>query len=491
VSAIQSAWSGSTTLGIVRHLARARYGQSRGIDKLSSGKRVIRASDGAADLALSVGLHTRVRSTNVARKNASNARQVMQIADGGIAEIQVMLIRLKELAMAAATETFSDQERSLMQLEVNQLVDAIDQTAWTTTYNGNVLLAQTHVDVAFVVDISGSMGDDLATLQSEINDFRQAFLDAGVDVEFGLAAFLRAIDPVDGVQIRNDIGDPGFEAALAALALSGSPVDPYSALVNVSGANDFNGDNDVFSWRPNTGHHIILLTDTGQESHLIPGDPPQSEIATQLSAAGMTVHAIAPQAQFGTFSEITTLTGGGLYRVGGGGTGIPDAMDGIASDLVGGGDIDAAEQLTVQVGLNNTDDDRIDLLVPTDATAVGLGIGALSVATSEAARAAIDDLDGAITEASTVRATIGAVQRRLDHTISYHDVSIVNETAALSRIQDLDYASAMGEYLLNETLASAATQMLSHSNEARRDHVAGIYRGMGGGGGGGRLDDRL
>jgi len=489
---MQSVWSDSVTLGIVRHLARTRYGQSRGIDKLSSGKRVIRASDGAADLALSVGLHTRIRSTNVARRNATAARSALQIADGGVAEIQVMLIRLKELAMAAATETVGTSERGMMQLEVNQLVDAIDQIAWTSTYNGNVLLAQTHVDVGFVVDVSGSMGGELATLQSEIASFRQQFLDAGIDVEFGLAPYRSNLDPVDGVIITNDIDQAGFDAALGSLTLGGAAVDPYSALVNVSGANDFNGDGDIFAWRDATAHHLIVLTDTGQEVSQIPGDPSQAEVAAQLSAAGMTVHAIAAGAQ-ATFTDIAAITGGSTHSIGANGSGIPAALDAIASDLVGGGDVDVADMLTVQVGIHDTDDDRINLLVPTDATAVGLGIGGISVATRDAALEAIDDLDGAITEASTVRATVGAVQRRLEHTMSYQDISIINETAALSRIQDLDYASAMGDYLLNETLANAATQLLGHHQQAQRDHVLGIYGSLAGagGGGGGRLNGTL
>jgi len=457
-------------------MARARYGRSKNIRQLSSGKRITCAADDAAGLGLAVNLDARTRSLRVARYNAESAVQAVQMADGGMAEIQVMLIRLKELAMQSASETISDNERVAAQAEVNALLREIDHIAWSTTYNDIPLLAQAHLDIGFVLDTSGSMGGEIATLQSSITNFRQAFVDAGVDVDFGLAAMRTSLDNVDCVDIDNDIEQSGFEGALASLGLAGGAIDAYSALVNVSGADDFNGDGDVFSWREDVARHLVVVTDTGQETSLIPGDPPQSEVATLLSSAGVTVHVIAPDARFSTYSDITNQTGGGLYSLGDfSGSGIPDALDAISANLTGGGDLTPNEPIEVQVGIHDTENDVLALGLPADATKVGLGLSGVTVATRETALDALGQLDEAIEVASSIRATIGAADRRLGHVIAYQSVAIEDETAALSRIEDLDYAAAAGELILNETLSSVATSLLFDHLENKRDLVLSLY----------------
>ena len=472
---MRAAWSSSTTLAIVRNMARARYGRQQNIRQLSSGKRITRAADDAAGLGVAANLTARTRSLRVARDNAESAVQAVQIADGGMAEIQVMLIRLKELAMLSASETIGDNERVAAQAEVNALLGQIDSTAWSTRYNDIPLLAQAHLDVAFVLDTSGSMGGELANLTASITDFRQAFIDAAIDVEFGLAAMRSSLDAQDGVDLVSDIGSASFEAALASLPLAGGSVDAYSALVNVTGVNDFNGDGDVFTWREDVAHHLIVVTDTNREVQYIPGNPSQADVAQDLTAGGFTVHVISPTTTHVTYSTITSQTGGSIYDTGGAaGAGIPAAMDAISTNLTGGGVL-PNEAVDVQVGIHNTENDQISLGLPADASRIGLGITGLSVATRDDALDALGTLDTAIANASGVRARIGAAQRRLGHVVNYQTVAIEDETAALSRIEDLDYAAAVGELALNEVLSSASTSLLFDHLAAKRELVLSLY----------------
>ena len=472
---MRAAWSSSTTLAIVRNMARARYGRQQSVRKLSSGKRITRAADDAAGLGVAANLTARTKSLRVARDNAESAVQAVQMADGGMAEIQVMLIRLKELAMQSASETISDQERAAAQAEASALLGQIDSTAWTTRYNDIPLLAQAHLDVAFVLDTSGSMGGEIQSVRDSIAAFRQAFVDAAIDVQFGLAAMCGGVDMQDSVAQVVDIGDGNFESALATLPIIGGAVDPYSALVNTSGVNDFNGDGDDFSWRADVARHLIVVTDTFQESHLIPGDPPQADVATDLTTGGFTVHVIAPNAQHGTYSTITSQTGGGIFDIGDGtGSGIPAALDSISTNLTGGGVL-PNEAIDVQVGIHNTENDQISLGLPADASQVGLGLTGLSVATRDDALDALGTLDTAIANASGIRARIGAAQRRLGHTINYQSVAIEDETAALSRIEDLDYAAEVGELALHEILSSASMSLLFDHLNTKRNLVLSLY----------------
>ena len=464
--------------GILRNLSRARTGRAEMLERLSNGVRINRAADDAAGLGVSTRLNADLVSLRQARRNAENGQSALSIAEGGLSEIAIMLTRMRELAMASASETHDDSERMMAQREYSALLAEIDRIAWASRFNDQPLLAKTHVDVAFVIDTSGSMGGEIATLTAEINAFRQEFIDAGLDVEFGLAAMRANIGGGDGLDRTADIADPAFEAKLAGLGIAGSAVDPYSALLNASGADDWNGDGDAFTWREDAGRHIVLITDTYQEAHLTPGDPNETEVIQSLLPAGVAVHVIAQDTHHDTYDDIASQTGGSLHDIGNGaGSGIPSAMDSIAGALTGGAPV-AAKPLSVQVGIHDGDGDTLDIGVAVDATRVGLGVADTSVATAGDAAASLEDIDDAIHQMCTYRSEIGAIQNRLDHVMGGQDAAIVNEGAALSRIQDLDYAEATSELALDQALASAATTTLFESLRISSDQVRAIYSGL-------------
>ena len=83
--------------------------------------------------------------------------------------------------------------------------------------------------------------------------------------------------------------------------------------------------------------------------------------------------------------------------------------------------------------------------------------------TSDAA-GAIDDLDDAIADVSTQRATLGATQNRLEHTVKNLSVTAENLSAAESRIRDTDMAAEMVTFTRNQILQQAGTAMLAQAN---------------------------
>jgi len=476
--------------GIIRNLSRAQAKEQDLLERLSSGVRISRAADDAAGMGVSSSLDADIASLKVARQNAETGQSALGIADGGLAEIQTILIRLRELAMMSASDTLEDSERMMLQTEYSALLAEVDRISTTTKFDDRPLLAKAHVDVAFVIDTSASMGGEIAQLTAEINAFRQEFIDAGLDVQFGLASMRSNIGGADGIAMASDIGDPDFEAQLAGLGIAGAPVDPYSALLNASGADDWNGDGDAFGWRDDASRHIVLITDTFQEAHLTPGDPTEDEVIQSLLPTGVAVHFIAPPAHNATYDGIATQTGGGLHDIGdGGGSGIPDAMDSIAGDLTGGAPV-KSKPLTVQVGIHNTDADQVDIGVAVDASRVGLGLSGTAVATQGDAAASLDDIDEAIHRTSSFRADIGAAQSRLDHVIGSQDAAITNETDALSRILDQDYAEGAAELALQSTLAAAATTTLFESLRISSEMVEAVYSSIENSPTGKRLDLR-
>ncbi|MGN8774433.1 flagellin N-terminal helical domain-containing protein [Candidatus Weimeria sp. HCP3S3_B5] len=105
-----------------------------------------------------------------------------------------------------------------------------------------------------------------------------------------------------------------------------------------------------------------------------------------------------------------------------------------------------------------------------DMSATGIGVsangGALSVSTNAAAGDAMSKYQAAIDTISTQRATLGAVQNRLEHTIANLDNVSENTQSAESRIRDTDMAKEMVQYSKNNILAQAGQSMLAQANQS-------------------------
>ena len=120
--------------------------------------------------------------------------------------------------------------------------------------------------------------------------------------------------------------------------------------------------------------------------------------------------------------------------------------------------------ITFQIGANGTKDQRVTLYVENMSTA-GLGLEEISVATQPQANSAIEAIDDAINQVSGVRADLGALQNRLEHTINNLGVNSENLTAAESRIRDVDMAKEMMAFTKNNILTQAAQAMLAQANQ--------------------------
>jgi len=111
------------------------------LEKLSSGKRINRASDDAAGLAISEKMRTQILGTMMASRNTQDAVSLIQVAEGGLQNIQSMMQRARELAVQSANGTNDDAvDRQALQSEFANIVAEVDDTASTTQFNGmNVL----------------------------------------------------------------------------------------------------------------------------------------------------------------------------------------------------------------------------------------------------------------------------------------------------------------------------------------------------------------
>ena len=126
---------------------------------------------------------------------------------------------------------------------------------------------------------------------------------------------------------------------------------------------------------------------------------------------------------------------------------------------------DLATGLTLQVGANSGTDQTISVKISKmDSTT--LTVNALAVTDNTTSQASLDKVDAAIAKVSEQRSNLGAVQNRLEHTISNLDTVGENLTAAESRIRDVDMAKEMMNFTKNNILTQAATSMLAQANQA-------------------------
>ena len=123
-----------------RNLRTTRSSLDRSLERLSSGSRINHAGDDAAGLAISESMRSQIRGLSQAERNAQDGISVIQIAEGALAEVSNILIRMRELGVQAASDTIGQNERKFLDVEFQQLMSEIDRIAASTEYNGVKLL---------------------------------------------------------------------------------------------------------------------------------------------------------------------------------------------------------------------------------------------------------------------------------------------------------------------------------------------------------------
>lgn len=123
-----------------RNLRTNRAALDRNLERLSSGSRINRAGDDAAGLAISETLRAQIRGISQAERNAQDGISMVQVAEGALSEVANLLIRMRELAVQASSDTVGPNERRFLDVEYQQAMQEIDRIANSTEYNGVKLL---------------------------------------------------------------------------------------------------------------------------------------------------------------------------------------------------------------------------------------------------------------------------------------------------------------------------------------------------------------
>ena len=106
------------------------------MNALSSGKRINAAKDDASGLAVSTKMKSMIRGLNQASRNVADGSSMLNVASGYLQETTDILQRIRELAVQSSNGIYSDEQRSMIQIEVSQLVSEVDRIASSATFNG-------------------------------------------------------------------------------------------------------------------------------------------------------------------------------------------------------------------------------------------------------------------------------------------------------------------------------------------------------------------
>lgn len=123
-----------------RYLSKAKKEETNSLSKLASGTVFIPEDPMPAERAIAEKMEFKVRALSASKRNINDALSLLQTAEASMSEINHMITRMKEINIAAASTTVSDQERRYLFIEYEALHDEINRISLTTDFNGIPLL---------------------------------------------------------------------------------------------------------------------------------------------------------------------------------------------------------------------------------------------------------------------------------------------------------------------------------------------------------------
>ena len=473
-----------TAMNSNRMLGITTKSQAKSTEKLSSGYKINRAADDAAGLSISEKMRKQIRGLTQASSNAQDGISAVQTAEGALNEVQDMLQRMNELAVKAANGTQSEDDRSYIQNEIDQLTTEIDRVAETTKFNETYLLkGDQNNEKAYTYSYATATGKAATATMSTDTSNQGSKITA--------MTFNATASADEQNEVAKLIRDQGINVQYSSKESTNTGKVVNSATVSLNGTDKYTVTNTAdnnYSIKDAKGNEIATFTlDNGNlgEQDKAQAFTAGTETFTASKATagykdGDTVkyydkdgNGIPENALSKYFSSTTNAAGTVSSTVKADAPLVYDALgnkiDAAVADISAKQDLTGALTLTLHVGADATSNNQIS--VNLDAmSAKGLGVNGLKVDGTDDtnAKGAIETIKEAIQKVSTQRSALGAVQNRLEHTISNLDNVVENTTSAESQIRDTDMATEMVKYSNNNILAQAGQAMLAQSNQANQ-----------------------
>ena len=184
---------------------------STAMERLSTGSRINSAKDDAAGLAIADRMGAQVSGLNMAVRNANDAISLLQTVDGAAQEISNMLNRMYELAVQAASGTYTSTDRTALDLEFGELMKEIQEIAERTEWNGTSIMDDTYDDTTNALKVQLG-AESNQTMAVRIKDWRPT-ISADAQLASATDTDTNGIDSADSAYNLAGTAD-GTEAAL-------------------------------------------------------------------------------------------------------------------------------------------------------------------------------------------------------------------------------------------------------------------------------------
>ena len=161
----------------------------KNIEKISTGTRIPKFSDDSVDSASVVRMTNKISALEQANRNVKNSQDLLITADTGIAQVRSIVERLKEIGIESASDVITQEERTILSAEYDQLLEEVDFVISTTKYNGIELLDGTFLNKTVAIGIND---DPDQQVQISLGDASADILGrtiqvAGTDTLFSIA----------------------------------------------------------------------------------------------------------------------------------------------------------------------------------------------------------------------------------------------------------------------------------------------------------------
>ena len=224
-----------SALNSTRQLNLTNQALATSLERLSSGLRINSAKDDAAGLSVREGLRADLAGLRASDQNALQASDLLQTAEGSLAQVSDILIRARSLAVQSSSSTLTDTNRTALQSEFSQLVAEIDRIAQSTTFNQQVLLtgfgnsvdatstALTTSDVTGVtrINLSGAQTGTFTFIDTA-GDNQVTLGDGTVTQTISVGTLLDGSEVATGTQVVANFDRLGIQVTLAGAGVTGA-----------------------------------------------------------------------------------------------------------------------------------------------------------------------------------------------------------------------------------------------------------------------------
>ncbi len=422
---------------------------SKSLQKVSSGMKINSAGDDASGYAISERMRVQVRALDQDDNNTKNGSALLRTAEGAVQSTIDILKALKEKAINAANDTNTDEDRRLIQKEVDRLIDQIDDNA-LTTYNGKYLVDGSKNSLVIGEGDGGT---------------RSTFSNMSLAESTNLGTRLTALKRRDG----NPLGIRSSDTITASWVRNGVT---YTGSISPIANTDITGMINII-----TASHAGYMGNTS----MIGIDEYGKEVYTPDNKPALTIRS--------TDAGVTNQVSGITFAVTDNRGHMRNEVNAVLDDfreVVRAQNPSPDNSMTLQVGTKANQAIKVSF---TDMRSAALGLQAadgkgwdhntaglgvvevvgggpkVQVTTREAANAAINVFQNALIKATDQAVAIGAAMNRLGFTSSNLVTSSENVQASESTIRDADMAKEMTAYTKHNVLTQAAQAMLAQANQ--------------------------